>query len=162
MEAPLKKILVYLDGTEESVTAARYAICMAKAFNASLRAIYVVNTRALSELLKTHIFIEDEQAEYQQDLEDDAKRYLAHVRNLGSEKGLEIDCIDTRGTVHQEIRKYIFENSIDLLILGELSHLRSRRDEFYNETERAMRSSPCSVLIVKDRKMVEEQFEKLV
>jgi nucleotide-binding universal stress UspA family protein len=53
------------------------------------------------------------------------------------------------------------DDEIDLLIIGELSHIRSRRDEFYDETERAMREVPCSVLIVKDEDRVWELFDSL-
>jgi hypothetical protein len=42
-----------------------------------------------------------------------------------------------------------------------LSRIRSRRDEFYDETERAMRTVACSVLIVKDEDRVWEMFEAL-
>ncbi|HEX42671.1 MAG TPA: universal stress protein, partial [Phycisphaerales bacterium] len=36
-----------------------------------------------------------------------------------------------------------------------------RRDEFYDEAERAMRSAACSVLIVKDADRVWEMYESL-
>ena len=65
MEGPIKKIMVYIDGTEQSITAAQYAICLSRAIGAELIALYVVNTRALSDLVKTHIFLEAEQKEYQ-------------------------------------------------------------------------------------------------
>ena len=65
------------------------------------------------------------------------------------------------GSVQQEIRKYVQENEIDLLVIGELSRVRSRRDEFYNEAERAMRSVSCSVLIVKDEDRVWELYDTL-
>ncbi len=161
MNGPLKKIMVYIDGTEQSITAAEYAICLSRTANAQLIAIYVVNTRALRDLVKSRIFLEAEQAEYQQDLEADADRYLNHVRQLAREKGVAIETLKTSGTVHTEIKNKINEMEIDLLILGELSTIRSRRDEFYNESERAMRSAPCSVLIVKDEDRVWEMYESL-
>ena len=51
MSNPIKKIMVYVDGTEESVTAAQYAICLASSSGAELIAHYVVNTRAVEDLL---------------------------------------------------------------------------------------------------------------
>lgn len=161
MNGPLKKIMVYIDGTEESITAAQYAICLSRTANALLTAIYVVNTRALRDLVKSRIFLEAEQVEYQQDLEADADRYLNHIRQLARQKGVAIETLKTSGTVHTEIKNKINELEIDLLILGELSTIRSRRDEFYNESERAMRSVPCSVLIVKDEDRVWEMYESL-
>jgi nucleotide-binding universal stress UspA family protein len=160
MEGPIKKVMVYIDGTEQSLAAAQYAICLCRSTGAELTALYIVNTRALSDLLKAHIFLKEEQEEYRHDLEADAEKYLNHVRNMARQKGLVIETIHTSGTVHQEIKAKISELDIDLLVLGELSRIRSRRDELYNETERAMRNVPCSVLIVKDEDRVWDMFEQ--
>ena len=128
MSNPIKKIMVYVDGTEQSVTAAQYAICLASFSGAELIAHYVINTRAVEDLLKARIFLEDEQVEYEHDME--------------------VDSIEA--------------DDVDLLVIGELSRIRSRRDEFFDETERAMRAVPCSVLIVKDEDRVWEMYESLV
>ena len=162
MTGPVRNILVYIDGTEQSVTAAQYAITLCKATGAELTALYIINTRALSDLLKARIFIQEEQAEYQRDLEADAEKYLNHVRNLARQKGLSIDIVSESGTVHTVIKEKVQDLDIDLLVIGELSHIRSRRDELYNEAERAMRSVPCSVLIVKDEERVWGLFDSLV
>lgn len=161
MEGPIKRIMVYIDGTEQSVTAAQYAICLCRAVKAELTALYVINTRALSDLVKARIFLESEEMEYQRDLEADSERYLNHVREMARRKGLAIETVKTNGTVHVEIKNKVQELEIDTLILGELSRIRSRRDELYNEAERAMRSVSCSVVIVKDSDRIWEMFEAL-
>jgi len=161
MNGPIKKILVYVDGTEGSITAAQYAVVLSRAVRAELSALYVINTRALDDLLKARIFIKAEEEEYKQDLEADAGRYLNHGRRLARKKGLAIEAVSVSGSVRQEIKSYVQAHDIDLLIIGELSHVRSRRDEFYNEAERAMRSVSCSVLIVKDEDQVWELYDAL-
>ena len=157
--APVETILVYIDGTEEAIAAAQYAILLARSVGAGLLAAYIVNTRALTDLVKTKIFIQEEQEEYQRDIEADADRYLNHVGQLADEKGVGIELCKRSGNVHQELRKIVEEREIDLLVIGELSKIRSRRDEFFNEAERAMRSVSCSVLIVKDEDRVWDLFE---
>ena len=159
MIGPIKNVLVYVDGTEESVTAAQYAVLLAGSVGASLGALYVVNTRALNDLVKTRIFLREEQEEYQRDIEADADKYLDHVRDLGRRHGVTVETIKATGSVFQEIKRITKENEIDLLVIGELSRIRSRRDEFFNEAERAMRSVKCSVLIVKDEDRVWDLFE---
>jgi len=159
---PIKKIMVYIDGTEQSVTAAQYAICLASFSGAELIAYYVINTRAVEDLLKARIFLKDEQVEYEHDMEADAERYLNYINELAMKKGVSVIKKRSRGSVHKEIVDSIETDEVDLLVIGELSRIRSRRDEFFDETERAMRAVPCSVLIVKDEDRVWEMYESLV
>ena len=158
----IRKILVYIDGTEPAVLAAHYAVCLSKALNAELSALFVVNTQALGTLVKSHIFLEDEEMEYRNELKADAERYLNHVKTIGQAKGVNITLFNESGSVSGEIRRCVKENNIDLLVIGELSRIQSRRDQFYDETERAMRSVSCSVLIVKDEERVWEIYDRLL
>jgi len=162
VNSPIRKIMVFIDGTEQSITAAQYAVCLARFNRALLLAYYVINTKALDDLLRASIFLKEEQLEYAHDLEADAERYLNHVTSLATAKGVDITTKSSSGSINQEILKMVKEDEVDLLVIGELSHIRSRRDEFYNETERAMRSVPCSVLIVKDEDRVWTMYESLV
>jgi nucleotide-binding universal stress UspA family protein len=161
VSSPIKKIMVYVDGTEQSITAAQYAICLASFSGAELIAYYVINTRAMEDLLRARIFLKDEQVEYEHDMETDAERYLNYINELAVKKGVPVTKKCRKGTVHKEIVDAITEENIDLLVIGELSRIRSRRDEFYDETERAMRAVPCSVLIIKDEDRVWEMYESL-
>jgi len=161
MEGPIRRILLYVDGSEGSITAAQYAICLSRYYRAELTALYVVNTRALGDLLKARIFVKAEQEEYLRDLEEDSQRYLNHVRSLARKKGLVVQTASASGTVHQEIKNCVLANKIDLLVMGELSSVRSRRDELYDEADRALRAVPCSVLVVKDDERVTALYDAL-
>lgn len=158
----IKKIIVYIDGTEQSVTAAQYAICLASFSGAELIAHYIINTKAVDDLLKARIFLQDEQVDYEHDMETDAERYLNYIGELALKKGVTIVKKRSKGSVNREIVDAVKEEQADLLVIGELSRIRSRRDEFYDEAERAMRSVPCSVLIVKDEDRVWNMYESLV
>jgi nucleotide-binding universal stress UspA family protein len=160
MSGVMQNVMVFVDGTEQSVTAAQYAILLCRQSGARLSVLYVVNTRALTDLVKAHIFLEVEQDEYKMDLESDAERYLNHVVALGREKGIEVEAVKRSGTVHQEIKNEVAERGVDLLVLGELAKIRSRRDEFFDEAERAMRGVGCPVLIVRDEDRIWELFEE--
>jgi len=162
VSSPIKKIMVHIDGSEQSITAAQYAICLASFSGAELIAHYVINVRAVEDLLKARIFLKDEQVEYERDMEADAERYLNYVNELAVKKGVSITRKRSSGNVHQEIVNAVNQGKVDLLVIGELSRIRSRRDEFYDESERTMRSVPCSVLIVKDEGRVLEMYESLV
>jgi nucleotide-binding universal stress UspA family protein len=153
--------MVYIDGTEQSIAAAQYAICLAASCGAELLAQYVVNTRAVEELLKARIFLQDERVEYERDMEADAYKYLDYVGDLAAGKGVSVIKRHSSGSVHKEIVNAVRENNVDLLVVGELSRIGSRRDEFYDETEQAMRGVSCSVLIVKDQERVSQMYESL-
>ena len=161
MEGPIEKMMVYIDGTEQSITAAQYALCLARLTGAQLIALYVIDTKALEDLVKARIFLREEQVDYERDLREDSERYLNHVREMAGQKGVQVETKSVTGMVHREIVREVKEEGIDLLVIGELSRIKSRRDEFYDETERAMRSVPCSVLIVKNEDRVWELFESL-
>lgn len=162
MSSPIKKIMVYIDGTEQSVTAAQYAICLASFSGAELIAHYVINTQAVQDLLRANIFLKEEQVEYEHDMEADADRYLNYINELALKKGISIGKRRSRGNVHKEIINAVNVEEVDLLVMRELSRIGSRRDEFYDEAERAMRAVPCSVLIVRDDERVWEMYQALV
>ena len=157
-----RNILVYIDGTESTILAAHYAVCLAKTLHAELSALFVVNTKALNTLVKSRIFLEDEEMEYRNDLKADADHYLNHVHKIGQQKGVDIKLVNESGSVSSIIKHYVKEHNIDLLVIGELSRIQSRRDQFYDETERALRSVPCSVLMVKDEERVYEIYDRLL
>lgn len=157
----LNRIMVYIDGSESSIIAAQYAICLARRLEASLDAIYVVDEKNLENLLKARIFIPEEKLDYEHDLEEDGMRYLNYVRNQARMKGLEIDTILKKGIVHREVSNNVRDREIDLLVLGELDELTFRKDSFYDEKERILHQVKCSVLVVKDKDAVEKLFENL-
>jgi nucleotide-binding universal stress UspA family protein len=159
---PVKRIMVYIDGTEQSITAAQYAICMASFAGAELIACYVINIKAMEDLLKARIFLQDEQSEYEHDMEADAERYLNYVNELAIAKGVTIIRKVSKGNISKEIIDAVKSENIDLLVVGELSRIRSRIDELYDETERMVHAVPCSVLIVKDPDRVQELYNLLV
>ncbi len=55
MTKPVERIMVYLDGSEGSILAMRLAVVLADFMGAELYALSIVNTRALSDLVQSHI-----------------------------------------------------------------------------------------------------------
>jgi len=159
MGVPFRKIVVYVDGSEGSLTAIMYAVLLAKQNEAHLIAASVVNTRALSELVRAGIFVDVERDEYQQDLQSDADRYLRHAEKLAKQKGLEVETIKLEGTVHAAMTTLLKEKQADLLVLGGISDIRSRREELASETDRMMRTAPCPVLVIREDEDIWEAFE---
>jgi nucleotide-binding universal stress UspA family protein len=159
MGVPFKQIVVYLDGSESSMTAIMYGIKLAKEHDAKLTAVYVVNTKALSELVKAGIFVTVERDEYQRDLQLDADRYLRHASHLAQQKQVLLETVNLEGTVHIVMKELLKSSKADLLVLGGVTDIRSRREELASETDRMLRTSPCPVLVVRDDDDIWLEFE---
>ena len=119
-KVPFSNVLVYLDGSEGSLSAAMYAVLMAKATGARLHALYCVNTKALGDLVKARIFVSQEKAEYLEDLNKDARRHVRHVEKLAGARSLEVETRIVEGSPSAEVNRYVKECGIDLLTASTL------------------------------------------
>lgn len=155
-----ENILVYIDSSESALAAAMHAVLLAKELGSRLTGLYVVDTKSVSDLVKARIFVDVERELYEADLKGDAERYLNHVRKLALRKGVDIEAVTLQGSISQEVRSYIKGNGIDLLVMGGVSEIRSRRDEMLTETDRLLRTAPCPVLLVRDDSGIWESFEE--
>ncbi len=160
MSAPFDDILVYLDGSEGSMAASMYAIMLAKETGARLHGVYVINTKALGDLVKAHVFISSEKAEFMEELKSDARRHVRHLEKTAGIKGLSVDTEILEGSPSAEVIKYVRANHIDMLVIGQLNMIRSRREELSNENERMLRSVPCPVFVAKDNDVIWNMFEE--
>jgi nucleotide-binding universal stress UspA family protein len=161
MRMPIERIMVYLDGSEASILAARFAIVLSARLGAELHALAVVNTRALSDLVQAHIFLESEREEYRRELAEDGARYLNHAEEMARRKGVKISRQSASGSIAAAIKEKTAALDIDLLVVGSPPRIRSRRDALFDELETAMRTLDCSVLIARDEERIEALYNTL-
>lgn len=161
MTKPVERIMVYVDGSEGSILAMRLAVVLADFMDAELHALSIVNTRALSELVQSHIFLEAEQEEYRRELLDDGARYLNHAVEMGRRKNIFVKGVNLSGSIAAGIKEKVDELDIDLLVMGPPPRIRSRRDALFDEVESAMRTVDCSVLIARNEERIEKLYREL-
>ena len=94
-----------------------------------------------------------------EDLKKDSARHLRHAERLASSKDQDIIVKAIEGSPHIVIQDYVKANGIDLLAIGPVNAIRSRRDELTSEYDRMLRTVPCQVLVVRDDSGIWEQFE---
>jgi nucleotide-binding universal stress UspA family protein len=157
----ISKILLFADGSEGCISAAKYGIALSKLTGAALKAIYVVNTELLKQLERARIFVEVEGNDYERDLEEDGRNYLRQITELAAHHGLAITTDLYKGSVHKIAMQQIEEWQADLLIMGELEPGASIQDTFHNETELIFRKARCSALVVKDSERIDQVFDNL-
>ena len=158
----IKSILVSVSGSPNSLTAAKYAICLAGLLKARLFIVYVIDVKVLAELLKSRIFVEAEARTYEQDLEQQGTVFLERVRKMAETKQVPCETYLVRGGIAEEILTKCHEISADLLVIGELRELTSRADVFYEEPERIIRKAPCPVVMAKNPAMIDSLYKEIV
>ena len=121
--------------------------------------VKIVNEKMLEELLSAKVFVEEEEVDLEQDLEEDGRRYLAYVERLASEKELEITTEMLRGVVHTEVLDKAMEMEAQLIVIGKIYEQLSRMDSYYDEAEEMLRGAKCPVLIVKGETIVDDLYE---
>lgn len=158
---PIKNIAVSVASEAGSLVTIKYAIYLARILEAKLTAIYVINEEILRELLRHNVFVETEAREYERDLEEQGQRFLERVKKMAEMKKIQCECCLLRGSVHKEVTNKTRELNAELLIMGELKELRSRKETYYDEGERIFRDAPCVVVVVKDPQKVDQLYNEV-
>ena len=118
----LQRILVAINGSEDSIRAAMYGILLAKQYKCALKAVYVVDTATLRQLTLSKFFISEESEAYETNMTDDGKRYLAYVAELAKSKGVKIETELLRGAVWSEVLKASDDFDASVILLGGRPH----------------------------------------
>jgi len=154
-----QNILVMVNGTDASINAVKYAVLMAKLYHCHVHAVYVVDTATIRQLTLNRIFIEEESREYEQSLEENGKRYLSYVEELGKAKGVKIQIELRRGAIWAEVRAAAEEKRIDAILMESVEKDSDEQKEITSSTFRSViLNSRCSVILVKE-KMIEQLYK---
>ncbi|KOX92410.1 universal stress protein UspA [Haloarcula rubripromontorii] len=130
-------ILVPTDGSYGANAALEHGIEIASQWDATLHALYVVDTRLARSgpLLET--------------LRDEGRQAVRDVEVAGTQAGLTVVTEIAEGNPHEEILSYVSEHGIDMVIMG--THGRTGLDRVVmgSVAERVVRRSPVPVLTVR-------------
>jgi nucleotide-binding universal stress UspA family protein len=152
MKGPFSKLLVVVNGSESSVSAAKYAIVLSKAYNCELIVVYVVDTASLRQLVLSRIFVPAESEEYEMRLRESGERLLSYVVELAKKAGRRAETRLLKGAIAGEVVKAADECGADCILLGGWDRGSTLRDIFSDAYREIMRSTPCPVLVVKGPK----------
>ena len=156
-----QNIVVAVNGSEQSIHAAMYAILMAKLYKSRVKVLYVVDTATLRKLTLSKFFVSDESASYEKSLSEDGHRYLSYVEELAKSKGIAIETELRKGAVWSEIITAADDFKAGLILVGGKPHTESKlqRDATSMANSEIIGSAHCSVLVVREPKI--EQLFKL-
>lgn len=169
MSKPLvKKILVCVNGTKESIHAAMYGIILAKQLGFSIKVVYVVDVATIKFLANSKFFAPSEKLEYEENLNQDGNHILEYIKNLAVLKGVKIETELRSGAVATEIINAADTYKADMILVG------GRRQNTYSLQQSGKQISKtqsttasqltqyatCPVLIV-NKKDMEDLFKVL-
>jgi len=150
MKPLISNVVVAVTGTDASILAAKYAIVMAKIYHCKLTAVYVVDTATIRQLTLSKIFLQEEGAEYEKNLENNGNRYLTFVDELANAKGVKIERVLRKGAIYTEILSVADEKKADLILLGGWEKDTKTRDIIGHSHREIMANAKCSVVLVKE------------
>ncbi|MEW6357898.1 MAG: universal stress protein [Planctomycetota bacterium] len=143
------KILLVLDGGNGWTEAAEFAIKMARDLKSRLIAAAVVDTDILSHLLARRIFVEEERASYETQLEADAGRYLLHTEALARQSGVRIEKAILKGSIHKVILQEARARTVDAIVMAAWRRSMLKRDLIPHERQVILDEAECTVIVVR-------------
>ncbi len=170
-DKPLKgRVIVALDGSEQSVRAVDIACELAGKYDVELEAVSVFDPNyhrvafdSIAKILSGEmgeVFKSDEQEKLHEDVIDKglAKIYQGHLDSAlkkVKKTGLELKTTLLEGKPYDEILKYVDKVNPSLLVLGRTGIHEITGLDLGSATENILRNAKCNVLITKSRQKVE-------
>jgi len=145
------KILLVLDGGRGWADAAEFAVEMARDVKAELIAAAVVDTDTLSHLLARRIFVEDERASYEEQLDADAGRYLNHTQKLADKAGVALEKTVLKGAIHKVALQEARAQKVDAIVMASWRRSMLKRDLIPHERQIILDEAECTVIVVRTK-----------
>jgi nucleotide-binding universal stress UspA family protein len=140
----IKKILVPIDGSDYSIRAAEYAIGIAKAQDAEVLLVYVVD-----ELVVDQFSGGAERGAVEAELKGDGQRAVRYAESLLEKAGVKSSSMLLKGRPFEQIVNTTKSFDIDLVVMGTYGRRGAERILIGSVAERVIEYSPCPVLVIK-------------
>lgn len=142
-KATISKILVAIDGSDESMDAADQAISISKEYNAELYALHVIHA-------DVDLFGPHETSEFMTTMRNEGEKYLNKVQLKANEKNIQIKTeIVSSMNVSGGIMDYAEENNFDLIVIGTKGRSGFKRLLLGSVASHVITYAHCPVLVVK-------------
>ncbi|MGA9141681.1 MAG: universal stress protein [Methanocella sp.] len=142
MSELFKKILIATDGSKYTQAAIQKGLEIARAHNAKVYALYVIDTRALI----TANGMPGPENIYMI-LQDEGKNAVQQVKDAG--RGLDVEPVVIAGHPSSMIVRFAKENGVDLIVTGTLGKSGIEELLLGSVADGVIRHATCPVLVVK-------------
>ncbi|MEM4782184.1 MAG: universal stress protein [Halalkalicoccus sp.] len=150
-------ILVPTDGSEVAEIAVEHALDLAEKYDATLHALYVVDTDAMDLSLGTEQVdrIRAGQFGEMEELQRDARNATGRVMKQADERGIPTIEHIAAGRPHRVITNYAEKEGVDMIVMGSHGRGGVKRVLLGSVAERVLRTARIPVLVV-DARQAEE------
>ena len=147
-------ILVPTDGSKVAQKAVDHAVDLATKYDATLHALYVVDTDAVDIGLGTEQVERIKAGKFgeMEELQERARKATNRVVEAAEQAGIDHTEEIRAGQPHKVIADYAEDNDIDLVVMGSAGRSGVKRALLGSVTERTLRSTHVPVLVVDYRK----------
>ena len=147
-----QKVMIVVDGSQASYDAVSYAIALASRIpGCQLCAAFIVDTANMDLLLQMHIFVSEERASFENEMETKGRRTLDYVREQGLRHSVEIETYLMKGRVTQIVLQAVRELGVEMLIIGGWHNGSTRKDTSSVEYQLLLDQADCPVVVIKHR-----------
>ena len=136
------EILLPTDGSERVTRALDHATAVAERFDAKIHVIHVVQTAEASDTL------DEEFADTLDRVEQAGQEALTTAREQVEQAGHDVETTLAEGVPAPEIRSYVDDNDIDLVVMATEGRTGDAREMLGSVTEEVVRSTSVPVLTV--------------
>lgn len=134
-------LLVPIDGSENSMRAAKHAIDLAAKFNSKLIALHVVDMRVVKAY--------EGSSQVLAQLKRLGEQYLKDVTEMAGEANVKIGTILRNGLPSEIIVEEAERRGVDLIVMGTRGLTGAKRVILGSTAEQVIRWAECSVLVIK-------------
>jgi len=143
-EIRVKKILLVVESSEESMKAARWAIHLASVCDAMLVCLNVVDTVVVNQLRK---FSGKDFSTVEVEVEEQGWKYLYYLEDAAKDRKVHCVIMQESGILSEEVVKKSEEVNADLVVMGRRTGSSMKR-VVHGPIQRILEHAPCPVLVV--------------
>jgi nucleotide-binding universal stress UspA family protein len=140
-------LLVSTDGSDAAVEAGRVAFRIAKACNARVTLVYVLDLEAVKHSARIS---NESRSEIEAHMMWEGHRYLDHLEDIAQRFGVNVSRETREGNPHKEIVALCDQIGADLIVIGHAGRRGMERKVVGSVAEMVTRFAHCPVLVVKD------------
>lgn len=112
----IDNILIPTDGSDKANHAVEYGLGLAEAFDATVHALYVIETKA------TYIITVDIKDSEMEEYREYGEQTVTDVVEQAGARGLEAKGVVRSGRVPEEVVEYANDNDVDTIVIGKQGH----------------------------------------